>query len=189
MDPVERMACGAFAGICSVTATYPLDLIRTRLSLTEGGAQQTISSTIAQILRNEGGACALYKGLFPTLAGIAPYVALNFTVYEGLKSYFQTKNIDLSVDVKLACGGVAGAVAQTITYPFDVLRRRMQVSQSGLHSYNYKSSWEAVSMIWRSEGPLAFYKGLVPNYLKVVPAISISFVTFEAVKSAIQSVL
>ena len=34
----------------------------------------------------------------------------------------------LLVPAKLLCGGVAGAVAQTLSYPLDVTRRRMQLA-------------------------------------------------------------
>ena len=36
-------------------------------------------------MKDEGGVVGLYKGLSPTLLGIAPYVGLNFAVYETLK--------------------------------------------------------------------------------------------------------
>ena len=73
---------------------------------------------------------------------------------------------------KLACGGVAGAVAQTFTYPIDVIRRRMQVDP--------KSIVKTVQEIYNVHGMRGFYMGLLPNYLKVVPSISTSFVVYEA---------
>lgn len=183
----ERMGAGAFAGICSVTATYPLDIVRTRLSL-PARAPTTIFACMAEIVRTEGGVVGLYRGLMPTLAGIAPYVALNFTVYEGLKSRVARRNSDPTVCAKLACGGVAGAVAQTFTYPFDVIRRRMQVSACAATPYQYASATQAAMMIVRREGVAALFKGMIPNYLKVVPSISISFVTFELVREALCAV-
>lgn len=174
------MFAGAFAGICSVTTTYPLDIIRTRLSLPENiNGNRTIISCGRDIVKREGGIFALYRGLSPTVAGIAPYVALNFTVYEGLKSWLSMRKIEVDVEKKLICGGVAGAIAQTITYPFDVIRRRMQVTYSPNSAFKYKSSFDAVQQIVKIDGLKALYKGIIPNYLKVVPAISISFVTFE----------
>lgn len=35
---------------------------------------------------------------------------------------------DLSVVTRLACGALAGTTGQTVAYPFDVSRRRLQVS-------------------------------------------------------------
>lgn len=174
------MFAGAFAGICSVVTTYPLDIIRTRLSLPEINKRcRTIISCGTGIVKKEGGMLALYRGLSPTIAGIAPYVALNFTVYEGLKIWLTSKNIEVNVEKKLICGGFAGALAQTITYPFDVIRRRMQVTYSPESKFKYKSSFDAVQQIVKNDGLKALFKGMLPNYLKVVPAISISFVTFE----------
>lgn len=34
----------------------------------------------------------------------------------------------LIVPAKLLCGGLAGAIAQTFSYPLDVTRRRMQLA-------------------------------------------------------------
>mgnify|MGYP001809672271 CR=1 FL=1 len=174
------MLAGAFAGICSVVTTYPLDMIRTRLSLpNSNNSKKTILSCGTDIIRKEGGVPALYRGLSPTVFGIAPYVALNFTVYEGLKTWLKFKNIEVNVEAKLICGGLAGAFAQTLTYPLDVIRRRMQVTCSPESLFKYKNSFDAAQQIVKNDGFKALFKGMLPNYLKVVPAISISFVTFE----------
>lgn len=64
----ERFLAGAAAGICSVTCTYPLDLIRTRLSLgSEYSKEKTIFGSLKRIYGYEGGIIALYKGIVPTL--------------------------------------------------------------------------------------------------------------------------
>lgn len=182
------MFAGAFAGVSSVVTTYPLDLIRTRLSLPRPSCVTSKGSILScgrAIFQQEGGVRALYRGLSPTIAGIAPYVALNFTIYEGLKSYLSSKQIDVNVEKKLICGGMAGAIAQTLTYPFDVIRRRMQVTYSPDCTFKYKGSFDALRQIVKNDGLKALFKGMIPNYLKVVPAISISFVTFEIVRKTL----
>jgi solute carrier family 25 phosphate transporter 23/24/25/41 len=78
----------------------------------------------------------LYRGCIPTAAGVAPFVALNFALYERFRLYAlppeleETVGEGQSVATKLACGALAGGLSQTITYPFDVIRRKMQVSRS-----------------------------------------------------------
>ena len=59
---------------------------------------------------------------------VAPYVGLNFTFYELLKVYFTPHDRPPSTLRKLSCGATAGAISQTLTYPLDVLRRKMQVT-------------------------------------------------------------
>lgn len=36
--------------------------------------------------------------------------------------------------------------------------------------------------ILQSEGPTGLYRGLAPNFLKVIPAVSISYVVYEHLK-------
>lgn len=70
--------------------------------------------------KTEGGMIALYRGLLPTLGGVAPYVGINFMTYEALRKYVTPEGADNPTPLgKLLAGGVSGALAQTITYPFE----------------------------------------------------------------------
>lgn len=46
----------------------------------------------------------------------------------------------------------------------------------------YWGMTDAFQRIWRREGIVGFYRGLVPNYVKVIPSISLSFVVYEELK-------
>lgn len=115
-----------------------------------------------------------------------PYVGLNFAVYESLKDWLiKTKTFglvedsELSVTTRLACGAVAGTTGQTIAYPLDVIRRRMQMvgwnhAASVLTGdgraktpLEYTGMIDAFRKTVRHEGFGALYKGLVPNSVKV----------------------
>lgn len=83
MTPLNRLMCGGAAGITSVACTYPLDIVRTRLSIqsasfAELGNRPTklpgMWTTLSLMYKNEGGLAALYRGILPTVAGVAPYV-------------------------------------------------------------------------------------------------------------------
>jgi solute carrier family 25 phosphate transporter 23/24/25/41 len=85
LTPIRRLICGAAAGISSCIVTYPLDIVRTRLSIQsasfaalkrEGAGEKLpgMFTTMVLIYKNEGGFLALYRGLIPTVAGVAPYV-------------------------------------------------------------------------------------------------------------------
>ncbi|KAG0207495.1 hypothetical protein BGX28_001272 [Mortierella sp. GBA30] len=192
LDTPRRLTAGALAGLTSVAFTYPLDIVRTRLSIQSAqvghskeaqAALPGIWKTIVLIYTKEKGIIGLYRGLGPTLTGVAPYVALNFQAYEVLRKHFTPPGeTSPTVTMKLICGALAGSFAQTVTYPLDVLRRRMQVTGMDAVSYKYSSTWDGVKKIIRQEGVRGLYKGMVPNYLKVAPAISISFVVYEQCK-------
>jgi Mitochondrial carrier protein len=86
--------------------------------------------TTLKIMREEGGLRGLYRGLVPTAFGVAPYVGLNFSVYELLKGYFTPPGRETAYG-GLLCGALSGTISQTLTYPFDVLRRKMQTTSMG----------------------------------------------------------
>ncbi|KAK7837189.1 mitochondrial adenine nucleotide transporter adnt1 [Quercus suber] len=130
-----------------------------------------------------------------------PYVGLNFAVYESLKDWLVKakpfgliEDSELSVTTRLACGAAAGTVGQTVAYPLDVIRRRMQmvgwnnaasvITGDGRSAapLEYTGMIDAFRKTVRHEGFGALYKGLVPNSVKVVPSIAIAFVTYEVVK-------
>ncbi|KAL5120774.1 hypothetical protein ACEQ8H_001255 [Pleosporales sp. CAS-2024a] len=190
LDAYQRLLCGGLAGITSVTFTYPLDIVRTRLSIqsasfstlkrAEGEKLAGMWTLMANMYKTEGGFPALYRGIVPTVAGVAPYVGLNFMVYEIARTQFTPEGKkDPSAVGKLAAGAVSGAVAQTITYPFDVLRRRFQINTMTGMGYQYTGLFDAVRSIMRTEGFRGMYKGIVPNLLKVAPSMASSWLSFE----------
>ncbi|KAK7180913.1 hypothetical protein DPSP01_000616 [Paraphaeosphaeria sporulosa] len=190
LDAYQRLLCGGLAGITSVTFTYPLDIVRTRLSI-QSASFETLKREAGQKLpgmwgimtsmyKNEGGFFALYRGIVPTVAGVAPYVGLNFMVYEMARTQFTPEGQkDPSAVGKLAAGAVSGAVAQTCTYPFDVLRRRFQVNTMSGMGYQYAGIGDAIRNIVKTEGVRGLYKGIVPNLLKVAPSMASSWLSFE----------
>jgi solute carrier family 25 phosphate transporter 23/24/25/41 len=116
---------------------------------------------LVNMYKTEGGIPALYRGIVPTVAGVAPYVGLNFMVYEMARTQFTSEGQkDPSAIGKLGAGATSGAVAQTITYPFDVLRRRFQINTMSGMGYQYNGIFDAVRSIVRTEGLRGMYKGI-----------------------------
>lgn len=87
LSPLRRLVCGGLAGITSVTVTYPLDIVRTRLSIQSAsfaalGKQKSetelpgMMKTLGIMYTTEGGVRGLYRGIIPTVAGVAPYVSI-----------------------------------------------------------------------------------------------------------------
>ena len=227
LGPVARLGAGAAAGIVAMSATYPLDMVRGRLTVQGGaggapaspapgssggaaaGAAPGATTTaqyrgIAHAARTivaEEGLVALWRGWLPSVIGVIPYVGLNFCVYETLKdAVVRATGVEdergLSVTTRLGCGAVAGTTGQTIAFPLDVVRRRMQMSgwagAAALHGADashasavaYKGMVDCFARTVREEGVRALFKGLWPNYIKVVPSIAIAFVSYEQLKEA-----
>jgi len=198
LTSLRRLICGGAAGITSVVFTYPLDIVRTRLSIQSasfaalGGAPRSklpgMWDTLVTMYKTEGGIFALYRGIIPTVAGVAPYVGMNFMTYELVRKYFTPEgDKNPSAVRKLAAGAISGAVAQTCTYPFDVLRRRFQINTMSGMGYQYKSIFDAVRVIVTQEGVKGLYKGIIPNLLKVAPSMASSWLSFEMTRDFLVS--
>lgn len=207
LTPLLRLGAGACAGIIAMSATYPLDMVRGRLTVqTEASPYQYrgMFHALSTVLRQEGPR-ALYRGWVPSVIGVVPYVGLNFAVYESLKDWLIKSNAlglnegsDLGVTTRLACGAAAGTVGQTVAYPLDVVRRRMQMvgwkdassiitgDKGSKAPLEYTGMIDAFRKTVKYEGFGALYKGLVPNSVKVVPSIAIAFVAYEQVKDILK---
>lgn len=126
-------------------------------------------------------------------------MAFNFFFYENARSFMtHADGTPPSGTVMLLCGSWAGAVSQTLTYPLDVIRRRMQVagmtdsklgykdksrSFAGLPTTHTTGGIDAIRNIIRKNGIKGLYFGLFPNLLKVAPSMGASFFTYELVSS------
>ncbi|MCO5589441.1 hypothetical protein L7F22_043408 [Adiantum nelumboides] len=204
LTPLLRLGAGACAGIIAMSATYPMDMVRGRLTVQTEDSPMRYRGMFhaASTIMKEEGPLAVYKGWLPSVIGVIPYVGLNFAVYESLKDWLVKRNIatkpeenaELSVLTKLGCGAAAGTVGQTVAYPLDVVRRRMQMvgwkdassvitADGQLKApVQYNGMIDAFRKTVRNEGFGALYKGLIPNSVKVVPSIALAFVTYEVMK-------
>jgi hypothetical protein len=146
------------------------------------GLLHTMRTMAAEDLRS------LYFGFGPTLLGILPYAGISFYTYDTLKTWLMrdpwhvTPDGRLPVSHQLVVGAVAGAAAQTASYPLDVIRRRMQLKNLAVRVPAHRHTVDAFRTIWQSEGLKGLFIGLSINYVKVVPAVSVSFATYEFMK-------
>ncbi|XP_062398305.1 calcium-binding mitochondrial carrier protein SCaMC-2-A [Sardina pilchardus] len=184
----ERFLAGSLAGVFAQSVIYPMEVLKTRLALRTTGQYDGISDCAKQILRREG-MSAFYKGYVPNMLGIIPYAGIDLAVYETLKnSWLQrygSESKDPGVFVLLACGTVSSTCGQLASYPLALVRTRMQ-AQATLQSSAPQASMSGLfKQILRTEGPTGLYRGLTPNFLKVIPAVSISYVVYENIKSSL----
>lgn len=171
---------GALTAVC----TNPIWVIKTRMLSTSSshpGAYTSILDGTRQIFRFEG-LSGFYRGLVPSLLGVS-HGALQFMAYEQLKIY-RTRNLrggrrDLSAIDYLMLSGLAKVFAGSTTYPYQVVRARLQMY--GADSA-YKNARDVVGQVWRREGLRGFYKGLGPNLLRVMPSTWVTFLMYEKTK-------
>lgn len=185
-----KLLAGGCAGCTAASLTYPLDLVRTRLAAQKRSTYyKGVWGTLGRIVRDEG-VLGLYKGMGATLLGVGPNIAINFCVYETLKARWLLKHPETPPTlVSLACGSLAGIFSSTATFPLDLVRRRMQLEGAGGRAKVYNKGVAGMfAHIVKHEGTLALYRGIVPEYYKVVPGVSIAFMTYDYMKRKLKEV-
>lgn len=144
-----------------------------------------------------GGLRGLYSGLGPTLIGIVPYAGTNFLCFEEQKGLWVRANPgkterDIPTVLRLMMGALSGAVGQSITYPLDVVRRRMQIvgmPETQFVNEDYaRGTFRALVMIVKREGLRGIFRGISLNYIKVAPMVAISFTVFDTSKKITRDV-
>ena len=76
----------------------------------------------------------------------------------------------------------SGFLEQETDLDSDVLRRRFQINKMKSMGYKYKGLFDAIRIIALEEGFRGFYKGIVPNLLKVAPSMASSFLSYEVTR-------
>lgn len=186
--PLSFLA-GSLAGITSQGLTYPLDLARARMAVTQKTEYRTLRQIFSRLYKQEG-VTAFYRGFTPTILGVVPYAGFSFFTYETLKQILAVYTVDspgLSAMSALICGAVAGMVGQTSSYPLDIVRRRMQTS--AIKGDAYHTITTTVVKIYTEEGAFAFFKGLSMNWVKGPVAVGISFATYDVIRNGLREVL
>ncbi|GAB4848516.1 Folate transporter 1, chloroplastic, variant 2 [Ancistrocladus abbreviatus] len=194
LSPGLHLASAAEAGALVCLFTNPVWLIKTRLQLQTPLHQTRPYSGLYDALRTivkEEGWTALYRGLMPSIFLQVPHGAIQFTAYEELRkaavSLKSQRNKNSGADEVLNSldyaflGATSKVAAILFTYPFQVIRARLQQRPSINGIPRYADSWHVVRETARFEGVQGFYKGITPNLLKNVPASAITFVVYENV--------
>nr|CAD7195463.1 unnamed protein product [Timema douglasi] len=201
----ERFVAGSLAGAISQTVIYPMEVMKTRLALRKTGQYKSIVDA-ARSMYGKGGLQSFYRGYVPNLLGIIPYAGIDLAVYETLKNSYLRQHSDdnatPSVLLLLTCGTISSTCGQVCSYPLALVRTRLQAQEFLATNLQFPSSilisiivtttgqtdctmTSLIRNIIQREGFLGLYRGITPNFLKVAPAVSISYVVYERCRQAL----
>lgn len=188
MEPIWRGLAGATAGIIGSVLTYPIDVVRARLTVDGGRYGHSVVSCARAIVAEPAGFAGLYRGLTPTLCAVAPFLALQQAAYDSTKRIALDAGAEPSVPLFLGCSMTAGALAQTCVYPLDLIRRRIQMGATATAAASATvvadATWLAgLRHVIANEGFKGAFAGIVPTYAKVIPSVMITKTVADALIS------
>ncbi|XP_042391862.1 calcium-dependent mitochondrial ATP-magnesium/phosphate carrier protein 3-like [Zingiber officinale] len=180
-NAAKYLIAGGVAGATSRTTTAPLDRLKVILQVQT--TQACILPATKKIWR-ESGFLGFFRGNGLNVMKVAPESALRFFAFELLKDYIVkakgTDKSDIGASGRLIAGGLAGAVAQTAIYPLDLVKTRLQTH--ACEGSRVPSLATLTKDIWVHEGPRAFYRGVVPSLLGIIPYAGIDLTAYETLK-------
>ena len=162
-------------------------------SAKHSGAYISIQDGTRRIYNAEG-LSGFYRGLVPSLFGVS-HGALQFMAYEQMKAWRDTQGSEKQSQLRsqsrsqlpqlsnldyLVFSGLSKILAGSLTYPYQVIRARLQTYDA---AKRYNSTRDVVYQVWKKEGFQGFYKGLGPNLLRVVPSSCVTFLVYENTKA------
>ncbi|KAI5669879.1 hypothetical protein M9H77_19732 [Catharanthus roseus] len=194
----ERFVAGAAAGITATLLCIPMDTIRTVMVAPGGEALGGLIGAFRHMIQTEG-FFSLYKGLLPSIISMAPSGAVYYGVYDILKSAYLNspegrkrlehmkqqgaelnafEQLELGTVRTLIYGAIAGCCSEAATYPFEVVRRHLQMQVRATKM----SALATTIKIVEQGGVPALYAGLIPSLLQVLPSAAISYFVYELMK-------
>lgn len=158
----DLILIGGSAGVLANIVTQPIDVVRVHMAAQTDkrrwtGMWQTIKAS------SQKDRSFLLRGMLPMSLYIFLYIGLDMQFFQSLKLSLDLTSVP-SYDFILF-GTMAMASAQTIAYPFDLVRRRMQLS------FPPQGAINTARDILRTSGLRGFYRGASLNWLKAFPTI------------------
>lgn len=185
ISPLERIACGGLSGAVGQGLVYPLDTVRTRLAVCPSAEYTTIVGMALRILRKDG-FTAFYRGIVPSTCGILPYAGVDIALFEIFKdNLLEQYDGEPSHWSIISAGMLSSSIAQVVSYPLALVRTRLQAQGVGGRPVKYSGMLDVFAKTYQKEGLVGFYKGIIPNLIKLAPAAGISWYVFEGTKRAL----
>ncbi len=170
----KNLYSGGVAGLFSMAIIYPLETIRTRLSLQMNKSHYTsINAALRKMKFGE-----IYNGLNVSLLGYIPFTGFNFMFFNYYKNIFENMNMDNN-SIKLLAGGFSGISSLSFTYPTDLVRRRLQMQGFSNKVPIYNGIFDTFYKIIKTEGFLALYSGFLIAQIRIFPCLAIQFWCLE----------
>ncbi|XP_044124381.1 solute carrier family 25 member 43 [Bufo gargarizans] len=181
----QAIVAGSVAGMLAAVVIYPTDVVKTRL-IVQNSVEPTYRGIIHALccVYYQEGFRSLYRGVSLSILGAVPFSAGLFFMNMSLDKIWLEPGGRLTPVKNFVNGCLAAGVAQTMSFPFETVKRKMQaqsqiLSHCGGGDVHFNGVLDCFRQIVKTKGVLSLWSGLTANLLKVVPYFGLMFTTFE----------
>ncbi|KAM5146048.1 solute carrier family 25 member 43 [Mantella aurantiaca] len=188
ISPSRAILAGSMAGMLAAIILYPTDVIKTRL-IVQNSMEPTYRGIIHALctVYYQEGFRALYRGVSLSILGAVPFSAGLFCMDRSLDRIWQESGARLTPLQNFVNGCLAAAVAQSLSFPFETVKKKMQAQSQilphcGGVDVHFNGVLDCFRQIVKIKGVLSLWNGLSANLLKIFPYYGLMFSTFECCK-------
>ncbi|KAJ4938825.1 hypothetical protein JOQ06_028291 [Pogonophryne albipinna] len=187
---VALSVAGLGAGLTEAVVVNPFEVVKVSLQANRDAFKEQPSSfaQARRIINADGfGLRGLNKGLTSTLGRHGVFNMIYFGFYFNVKDAIPTSpDPTLEFMRKFAIGLVSGTISSCVNIPFDVAKSRIQGPQPVPGEIKYRTCFQSMTLVYREEGYLALYKGLVPKIMRLGPGGAVMLLVYEYVSGWLQ---
>ncbi|XP_027736510.1 mitochondrial 2-oxodicarboxylate carrier isoform X5 [Empidonax traillii] len=181
---------GLGSGLTEAVVVNPFEVVKVTLQANQNAFKEQPSSFVQarQIIKTDGlGFQGLNKGLTATLGRHGVFNMVYFGFYFNMKNILPVnKDPNLEFLRKFGIGLVSGTIASIINIPFDVAKSRIQGPQPVPGEIKYRTCFKTMATVYKEEGFLALYKGLLPKIMRLGPGGAVMLLVYEYVYAWLQ---
>lgn len=183
---------GAIAGVANSVLSGPIEHVRIRLQTQPHGEKRLYHGPLDCVRKMGQQAGGILPGLFRgetvTILREAQAYGVWFLSFEWLMNGHAKRNNVTRESIPAYWiafyGGLAGEALWLSSYPFDVVKSKMQTDGFGKGQV-YKSMRDCFAMVWAKEGMGGFWKGIGPTLFRAMPVSAVTFTVAELTLKAI----
>ncbi|CAH0563693.1 unnamed protein product [Brassicogethes aeneus] len=178
-----KVGIAAFAGLCGGIVGTPADMVNVRMQndiKLPPEKRRNYKHALDGLMRvyKEEGFRRMFSGATTASSRAVLMTVGQLSFYDQIKmTLLATPYFDDNMTTHFAASLSAGAIATTLTQPLDVLKTRAMNAQPG----EYKNQM-AIVMHTAKMGPMGFFKGYVPAFVRLAPQTILTFMFLEQLR-------
>lgn len=166
---------GCLGGLVNCAIVGPVELLKIQMQIDSGSNPNLKYKSVRECIKlhiKGGGIMSLFKGMHATIWREVPSYGLYFVTFEYLRRYWGNNQASIFV-----AGGMGGVIAWIASYPFDVVKSRIQAlpprPEPGWDKY--QGMMHCTTKIYKNEGGKVFWRGLSACLIRSFPMNAITF--------------
>lgn len=214
-EKVKILSAATISAFALTTLTYPLDLCHTRMSSdmskkpsmynmnAQTGASTKLYAGVIDCMRKSQKSTRdlrfLFSGYRAAIISQVPYSVILMSSFEYFDNVVFSQNQEITFDKydeypfiikflqRFGASTLSLLIAQSVLYPFDTVKRCLQLNGSLGHKTLYTGSiTNCFSTLYKDHGLKGLYGGFSVNLIRCLPLSMVHYMVFQSLKGISQ---